>query len=213
MIGSRAFFFAPVLLFSILTPLFLPSSSVSLSYFILSVPMSECTPFPIAYWMVLLFSRNGMTEMVEVILLCAMILVTLCLMVWDWRVSRAEPMLSCRHDLLFIFWLLLFYLFLPSMGWLCGVGVFELIECSHSLPALHSWLQMIIIIIKSLLSKHNSNNNNNNNNKFCLCVIKLIFLIFIAFVTRHDKKHVVCFDITWLINTFLLVSGFTIMNE
>ena len=45
------------------------------------------------------------------------IFVTLCLMVWDWRrVSRAEPMLSCGHDLLFLFCLLLFYLFLPSMG-------------------------------------------------------------------------------------------------
>ena len=31
------------------------------------------------------------------------ILVTLCLMVWDWRVSRAEPMFSCWHDLLFLF--------------------------------------------------------------------------------------------------------------
>ena len=31
------------------------------------------------------------------------ILVTLCLMVWDWRVSRAEPMLSCWHDLLFLY--------------------------------------------------------------------------------------------------------------
>ena len=31
------------------------------------------------------------------------ILVILCLMVWDWRVSRAEPMLSCWHDLLFLF--------------------------------------------------------------------------------------------------------------
>ena len=30
------------------------------------------------------------------------ILVTLCLMVWDWRVSRAEPMLSCWHDLLIL---------------------------------------------------------------------------------------------------------------
>ena len=58
-------------------------------------------------------------------------------------------MLSCWHDLLFVFCLLLFYLFLPSMGWLCGVGVFGLIECSHSLPALHSGLQ----------------NNYNNNNK------------------------------------------------
>ena len=37
--------------------------------------------------------------------------------------------------------------FLPSMGWLCGVGVFGLIECPHSLPALHSGLP---------------NNNNNN---------------------------------------------------
>ena len=61
----------------------------------------------------------------------------LCLMVWDFRVSTAEPTLSCWHDLLFLFCLLLFYL-LPSMGWLCGVGVFGLIECSHSLPALHS---------------------------------------------------------------------------
>ena len=57
-------------------------------------------------------------------------------------------MLSCWHDLLFLFCLLLFYLFLPSMGWLCGVMVFGLIECPHSLPALHSGLQ---------------NNNNDNN--------------------------------------------------
>ena len=60
-------------------------------------------------------------------------------------------MLPCRHDLLFLFCLLLFYILLPSMGWLCGVGVFGLIECSHSLPALHCGLQ--------------NNNNNNNNNK------------------------------------------------
>ena len=71
-------------------------------------------------------------------------------MVWDWRASRAEPMLSCRHDLLFLFCLLvLFCLFLSSVGWLCGVGVFRLIVCSHSLPALHSGLKF--------------NNNNNNN--------------------------------------------------
>ena len=59
------------------------------------------------------------------------ILEILCLMVWDWWVSRAELMLSCCHDMLFLFCLLLFYL-LPSMGWLCGVGVFGLIECCHS---------------------------------------------------------------------------------
>ena len=48
--------FVPALLFSILTPLFLPSSSVSLSYFVLAVPMREClgkhscmsSPCPIA---------------------------------------------------------------------------------------------------------------------------------------------------------------------
>ena len=37
------------------------------------------------------------------------------------------------------------------MGLLCLVGVFGLIGCSHSLPALHSG--------------HPDNNNNNNNNK------------------------------------------------
>ena len=78
--------------------------------------------------------------------------VTLCLMVWDWRVSRAEPMLSCWHDLLFLFCLLLFYLFLPSTGWLCLVGVFGLIECSHSLPALHCGLQLIIIMTCTKIS-------------------------------------------------------------
>ena len=48
--------FVPALLFSILTPFFVPSSSVSLSYFIFVVPMREClgkhsrmcSPFPIA---------------------------------------------------------------------------------------------------------------------------------------------------------------------
>ena len=57
MIGRRdIFFFVPALLFSILTPLFLPTSSVSLSYFVLAVPMRKClrkhscmsSPFPIA---------------------------------------------------------------------------------------------------------------------------------------------------------------------
>ena len=53
---SGLIFFMPVLLLSILMPLFLPSLSVSLSYFILAVPMCEClgkhvcmsSPFPIA---------------------------------------------------------------------------------------------------------------------------------------------------------------------
>ena len=75
------------------------------------------------------------------------ILVTLCLMVWDLRVSRAEPMLSCWHDLLFLVCLLLFYLFLSSMGWLCGVGVFGLIKCPHSPPPCTADSKIIIIII------------------------------------------------------------------
>ena len=49
-------YFVPALLLSLLTSLFLPSSCVSLSYFILAVPMRECfgnklgvsSPFPIA---------------------------------------------------------------------------------------------------------------------------------------------------------------------
>ena len=53
---SGLIFFVTALLLSILTPLFLPSSSVFLSYFILAVPMREClgkhlctsSPFPIA---------------------------------------------------------------------------------------------------------------------------------------------------------------------
>ena len=40
-----------------------------------------------------------------------------CLMVWDWRVSAAEPMLSCWHDLLFFFvsYCSIFF-FLPWVG-------------------------------------------------------------------------------------------------
>ena len=50
--------------------------------------------------------------------------------------SRANA--SCWEVLLFLFCLLLFYLFLPSMGWLCGV-VFGL-SVLTLLSALHSGL-------------------------------------------------------------------------
>ena len=39
---SGLLLFVPAVLFSILTPLFCPSSTVPLSYFILAVPMREC---------------------------------------------------------------------------------------------------------------------------------------------------------------------------
>ena len=53
---SGLLLFVPAVLFSVLTPLFRASSSVSLSYFILAVPMREClgkhscmsSQFPIA---------------------------------------------------------------------------------------------------------------------------------------------------------------------
>ena len=53
---SGLFIFVPALLLAILTPLFLPSSSVSLSYFVRAFLMRECSgkhsrmssPFPIA---------------------------------------------------------------------------------------------------------------------------------------------------------------------
>ena len=60
------FFFVPASLLSILASLFLRSSSASLSYFILAVPMQESlerhscmsSPFPIATEWYLLFSRG-----------------------------------------------------------------------------------------------------------------------------------------------------------
>ena len=74
------------------------------------------------------------------------ILVTLCLMVWDWRVLRAEPTSTCWPNLFFIYVSNSLSLFLPSRGWLCGVGVLGLIGCSRSLAALHCRLFLIIII-------------------------------------------------------------------
>ena len=59
--------------------------------------------------------------------------------------SRANAFLLARSALSFVSPTVLS--FLPSMGWLCGVGVFGLIERSHSIPAFHWELQLIIIII------------------------------------------------------------------
>ena len=42
MIGRQHFFLVPALLLSLLVPLYLRSLSVSVSYFILAVPMHEC---------------------------------------------------------------------------------------------------------------------------------------------------------------------------
>ena len=125
-------------------------------------PLSGALPLPYVFRLVLLVvlrfligTRSrllvvGLLSITEPLCLSrclfGTILVTLCLMVFDWRVSRAEPILSCYHDLLFLFCLLLFYLLLPSMGWLCGVGVFGLIVFSLS-PG---------------LAQRTPNDNNNN---------------------------------------------------
>ena len=71
--------------------------------------------------------------------LCRTILVNLCLMVWDWRDLK-----QCHAHVLeksaLSFCLLLFSHFLLYVGPLWKVGVFGLIECFHSLPALHCGL-------------------------------------------------------------------------
>ena len=77
------------------------------------------------------------------------ILVTLCLMVWDWQVLTAEPMLSCWPILLFLFvsYYFLFF-FLPwvvFVGWGLRIDrVFSLspliINAAHSTLYLESWI-------------------------------------------------------------------------
>ena len=73
------------------------------------------------------------------------ILVILYLMVWDWRVLRAEPMLSCWPNLLFLFCLLLVSLFLPAVGWLCGVVVTDCSVRTLSQPCAADSVLIIII--------------------------------------------------------------------
>ena len=68
-----------------------------------------------------------------------MILLTPYSMVWDWRVSRAGPMLLYWPELLYPYYsLLLFFpfLFFLSIGWYCEAGVFGLIGCISLSPSL-----------------------------------------------------------------------------
>ena len=58
---SGFIFFVPTLLLSILAPLFLPSSSVYLSYFILAVPMRECLSEIAMLWPKLRLSKSNQT--------------------------------------------------------------------------------------------------------------------------------------------------------
>ena len=65
---------------------------------------------------------------------CGIILLTLYSMVWDWRVSRAEPMFVYWHELLdpFLSSTVSPLLFFLSVGWCCMAGVFGLVD--HSQP-------------------------------------------------------------------------------
>ena len=79
------------------------------------------------------------------------ILVTLCLIVWDWRVSRAEPMLSCWLDLLFLWSLTISSTSSSSFHGLVVWGQGLRTDRVFSLSAGHA--------------QRTSNNNNNNNNR------------------------------------------------
>ena len=70
---------------------------------------------------------------------CGTILLILYSMVWDWRVSRARPMLFYRPKQLYPFLssTIFPFLFLVSLGWYCAAGVSGPIGIDHSLPALH----------------------------------------------------------------------------
>ena len=85
---------------------------------------------------------------------CGTSLLTLCLMVWDWQVSIARPMLFGWPMLLYpSLSLTSFHIpFFLYTGWYCGAGVF-LTGCRSLSPSL------------ALLTSFNDNNNNNNNNK------------------------------------------------
>ena len=61
--------------------------------------------------------------------LCGTILVTTCSMVWDWRVSRAGPILFIGLAARSIFVSCFPFLFFHSMGWYCGAGVLRRIGC------------------------------------------------------------------------------------
>ena len=62
---------------------------------------------------------------------CGMMLLASYSMVWDWRVSRAGPMLFYWPKMLYPFYnlLLFFPSLLLSIGWYCDAGVFGLIGC------------------------------------------------------------------------------------
>ena len=86
------------------------------------------------------------------------ILLTQYSMVWDWRVSRARPMLFYfpqRESIPILQCPTIFpFLFLLPIGWYCGTVVFGLKGC------------ISLSLNLSLPTSFNNDDNNNNNNSF-----------------------------------------------
>ena len=108
-----------------------------------------------------------------------MILMTPCSMVWDWRVSRARlmPCIILAPHSFFVSYCFPFLCF-HSICWFCGAGVFGLIGCNRSLPALHWQAVLIIMIIikKNIYFPSLSNIKNYNSGSYAIIywtVIKL----------------------------------------
>ena len=86
------------------------------------------------------------------------ILLTLYSMVWDCRVSRAEPMLFNWPMLLYAFQSSTIFPFLifMSIGWYCAAGVFGLTGC-----------RSLSLSLALPISINNNNNNNKEHKVYC----------------------------------------------
>ena len=140
-------FFVPVLLFSILKPLFLPPSSISLSYFILAVPMRRKallheSPFHIAILNGTFFFRsvkamnNWKQSAIKQILL--LLLFPCCYSVY----------FCCSHELCHCVRCPLWYICLCRFCIL--TGLYEIVTCVLSFACLLTY-QLTLICPKSIL--------------------------------------------------------------
>ena len=86
--------------------------------------------------------------------LCGAILLRLCSMVWDWRVSRIEAciFIGLAARFLFVFYCFPFLLFL-YIGCCCGARVFGLIGCTFS-PSIAMPTCLIIMITIIIIIQH-----------------------------------------------------------
>ena len=105
--------------------------------------------------------------------LCGMIMLTPYSMVWDWRVSRAGPMLFHWPKLIDPLWssTVLHFLFFQSKGWYCGLGS-----------------------LSPSLEQQTTFNNNDNNWSYIWIDEKYVRdkeAMFSAFSPTHDKLYII----------------------